>query len=45
MLGNVACISEKRISYGILVEKSEGKRSHAKMRIDGRVILKLILKK
>jgi hypothetical protein len=41
----VACISEMKNAYQILVGKSEGKNSLGRLGIDGRIILKWILRK
>jgi len=43
--GHVACMGERRNSYIILVEISEGKNHLRDLGIDGRIILKWILDK
>jgi hypothetical protein len=42
---HVACVEEIRNTYRILVRKPEGKKHLEDLRTDGRIILKLILKR
>jgi hypothetical protein len=42
--GHVACVGEKRNSCRIFVGKSEGQRPVQDLGVDGRIILKSVLK-